>query len=232
MSVAKLGVAVLGEMSLSTEGGTGGAVLGSAVLGEITLGSSGTDTTFATSERMMSYLPTYWHENEEMKQILRSQGIELDSITTKGARILIDAFIATASEERIREWEKWLKLPPTGTLEVRRMTVMRYFSVIAKLNEQAIKMLVASLYNNARAVCKFDDSEIKIVVVPLPEHQTDELDFSIILEQLEHRKPCHIGVAVERAVSNWGDIRDGRLRSWADIRTMKDWDEVIMYIPR
>lgn len=185
-----------------------------------------------TAERMMSYLPEYWHEIREMQEILRVEGIEFDRLDKSVQKLMLDAFIDTASESRIAEWEKWLKLPPTGTLEERRMAVMRYFSVISKLNDQAIKVMVSQLYNGARAYNQFDDSEIKITVVPLPEHFMDELDFSLLLGQLETRKPCHIGVSVERAYSSWRDIKDN-FTSWRDVKDkLKSWEEVLMYIPK
>lgn len=185
-----------------------------------------------SGERMMGYLPPYWHEVAEMKEILETEGVELDGLIPKGGKILLDAFIMTASESRIAEWEKWLKLAPSGTLEQRRMRVLQYFSVISKLSDQSIKTLVASLYNGARALNQFEDSTIKVTVVPLPERFMDELDFSLLIEQLNVRKPCHIGVTAERGYSDWGDVAE-TINSWGDVKTkFKNWEEVLMYIPR
>lgn len=230
--MAELGNLILGKSVLSGVGG--GNTLGSCVLGSMVLGGSTPEVEprSETAVRMMEYLPQYWHEIEEMLQLLNTEGIEFDNLDTSSELILTDAFIMTASEKRIAQWEKWLKLPPTGTLDDRRLAVMRYFSVISKLSESAIKTMVATLYNDARAYVRFDDSEIKITIVPLPEHQMDELDFSLVSEQLYYRKPCHIGTNVERSFSTWGDVRDGRLRTWAEFRNLSSWEEVLMYIPR
>lgn len=183
-------------------------------------------------DRMLNYLPAYWQVIEEMKRILYAEGIELDGISETSERIMLDAFIMTASESRIAEWEKWLNLPPTGTLEERRWTVLQYFAVISKLTDQSIKTLVASLYNGARAVNRFEDSTIKIIVVPLPEHFMDEFDFSLLHKQLSTRKPCHIGVTAERGFSDWGDVKEN-FNSWGNVKSkFKTWEEVLMYIPR
>lgn len=185
-----------------------------------------------SGNRMMEYLPPYWHEVSEMKEILETEGVELDDLIPKGRQVLLDAFIMTASESRISEWERWLKLSPSGTLDERRMQILRNFSVISKLSDDSIKALVKSLYDGARALNQFDDSEIKITVVPLPENFMDDLDLSILLEQLEYRKPCHIGVSAERAYSCWQDIYDN-FDTWGDVKnTFKSWEEVLMYIPR
>ena len=185
-----------------------------------------------SAERMMSYLPEYWHPIEEMKRIFEVMGVEFDDLSEDSQRILLDAFIMSASESRIVEWEKWLKLAPTGTLEQRRLSVLQRFSVISKLTDRSIKSLVASLYNNARALTQFEDSTIKITVVPLPENFTDELDFTALLEQLNTRKPCHLGVIAERGYSDWGDVAEN-FNSWASVKNeFKNWEEVLMYIPR
>ena len=183
------------------------------------------------AKEMMDYLPQYWQDIEEMKYILHSQGIEFESLTEEVKNILNDAYILTASEKRISQWEKRLKLPPTGTLDERRMAVLRYIAMNSKLSGTLIKSLVASAYNNARAKVDFKDSTINVIVVPLPEHFLDELDFSILEDQLELRKPCHIGLHVERGYSKWGDVKD-TIRTWGDVKNdFKNWEGVYLYIP-
>ncbi len=183
--------------------------------------------------KMMEYLPQYWHDIEEMKQILHTEGIEFDSLSNELKLVLNDAFIMSSSEERVRQWEKALKLAPIGTLHDRRVAILQYFATNLKLSSEVIKSLVASIYDDARSHVYFEDSEIKVLIIPLPEHATDELDFSLLMRQLEVRKPCHIGVSVERFISSWQDVRDGRLRTWGDFKTnLKTWDDVLTYIPR
>ena len=166
-----------------------------------------------------------------MKRILHAQSVELTDSHEEAFVILTDAFLTTMGESRIREWEIWLKLPPTGTLEERRSRIAQKFGVVSKLNEREIKTLVATLHNDARAKVQLLDSDIKITVIPLPEHQTDELDFTSLTSQLSVRKPCHLGLIIERGYSTWGGVRDGRLRSWGEVRALKDWEEVLLYIP-
>ena len=183
-------------------------------------------------ERMINYLPVYWHTIEEMKKILYAESVEFESLSKRSQEILLDAFIMSASEKRISEWEKALNLPASGTLEERRWVILQYFAVISKLTDQSIKSLVASLYKGARAFNKFEDSAIKIIVVPLPENFTDELDFSLLYKQLETRKPQHLGVEIERGYSDWGDIAENH-ESWGTVKKkFKTWEEVLMYIPR
>lgn len=179
---------------------------------------------------MMGYLPPYWYPNKEMQQILQTEGAEVDTINEKTSCIYNDAFIMLASESRIAEWEKRLSLPPTGTLEERKRRVLSYFQVFVKLNEGVIKTLTAILYRGARAKVTFADGEIKIVVIPLPENYLDT-DTSLLVTQLEPKKPCHIGIAASRYKCSWGDVKNS-FATWAEVRTKRPtWRDVLLHIP-
>ena len=184
-----------------------------------------------SAKRMMEYLPPFWHEYAEMQQILQNEGLELDDLDDSSNCILNDAFILTMGESRIEEWEAWLKLPPNGTLDDRRMAILSYFAVIAKMTRESIEVLVASLYSNARAEVIFKNSTISITIKPLPDHDSDELDFQRLLDQLKLRKPCHITLFIERWYCTWGDIKNG-FNSWQALKDDRtNWQHVIQFIP-
>lgn len=183
-----------------------------------------------SAKRMMGYLPNYWHEYEEMQQILKSQGAELDDLDEESNCLLNDAFILTMSETRIAEWESWLKLPPNGALQDRRLAILNYFSVISKMTRESIQTLVASLYNNARATVVFKDSTIRIKIKPVAEHDSDELDFQRLLDQLEKRKPCHIALLTQRWMCSWRDVYHG-FNSWRDVMNDRQtWRHLMLWI--
>lgn len=184
-----------------------------------------------SAKRMMEYLPPFWHEYAEMQQILQNEGLELDDLNEDSECILNDAFILTMGLSRIEEWESWLKLPPNGTLEDRRMAILSYFAVISKMTRESIQTLVASLYSGARAEVVFKDSTISITIKPLPDHDSDELDFQRLLDQLELRKPCHIALFTKRWYCTWGDIKNG-FNTWQALKDDRNnWQHVIEFIP-
>ena len=182
-----------------------------------------------SAKRMMEYLPPYWHEYVEMKEIFKTVGVELDDLETKSNQILTDAFIMTMTESRIKEWEKWLGLPPTGSLEERRLAILNYFAVISKMTKESIQVMVARLYNGARAIVRLKDSTIKITIKPLPEHAFDPLEFEILIKQLNPRKPCHIGLFVDRYVGTWGEVLKGH-KTWGQVKLHGDWHDVYDFI--
>ena len=183
-----------------------------------------------SAKRMMESLPLYWHEYEEMEELLKAMGVEIDELTDDAEAIIDDAFILTMGESRIEEWEKWLKLPPNGTLDDRRMAILSYFAVISKMTRESIQTLVATLYNDARAIVRFKDSTLKVTIKPLPEHDTETIDFSLLLKQLNSRKPCHITLKVDRYISTWGEVKQG-FTSWGDVKNRRQtWQQVYDFI--
>ena len=179
---------------------------------------------------MMEYLPPFWHEYAEMQQILQNEGLELDDLDEDSECILNDAFILTMGESRIEEWEAWLKLPPNGTLQDRRMAILSYFAVISKMTRESIQTLVRSLYSEARSEVVFKNSTITITIKPLPDHDSDELDFQRLLDQLELRKPCHITLFTKRWYCTWGDIKNG-FNTWQALKDdRKNWQHVVEFI--
>lgn len=188
-------------------------------------------TLVLSAERMLSYLPPYWHEYEEIIRILEAEGAELDDLDSESDYILTDAFILTMRESRVEEWEKWLGLPPTGTLDDRRQAILMYFAVIAKMTRESIQVLVSQLYNGARAEVVFKDSTVHITIKPLPEHDDEPIDFQLLLDQLKRRKPCHISLFTKRWYCSWGDIKNG-FNTWQAIKdNRKNWQHVYDYIP-
>lgn len=185
-----------------------------------------------SGKRMMGYLPAYWHDYLEMQQILQSQGLEIDRCIDESGMILSEAFIMSASENRIAEWERWLDLPPNGTLDDRRLAVLAYFQVISKLTRESIKTLVSVLYDGARTSPFLEDSTLRIIIFPLPEKANDTLDLTRLTKQLEKRKPCHITLDVQRGYCTWGDIKEN-FNGWDLAKAkFKSWEEMVMYIPK
>lgn len=184
-----------------------------------------------SADEMKNFLPPYWHEYDEMMEYLKALGADIDMLDTEKEFILTDAFIMTMTEQRIEQWEKWLKLAPVGTLDDRRLAILSYFAVISKMTRESIQTLVYTLYDGARSTVTFKNSMIYIVIKPLPENSNDELDFQRLLSQLQQRKPCHISLDVQRWYNRWQDIKDS-FDTWEDLKnTCKSWQEVYGFIP-
>lgn len=183
-----------------------------------------------SGNRMMNYLPRYWWENVEMKQILQAQGFSIDILLKELQRIFTDAFIMTASEERVSEWELDLEIAPNGrTLEQRRQYVLSKLRGVGKLNEEKIKGIVYA-FTSGGAIVTFSDSTIWVKV--LPPNNGGTFLFPDIERTLKPMIPAHLGLNIKRYYSTWGDIRDNFV-SWDDVYSYNnDWNAVRNFIER
>lgn len=181
-------------------------------------------------ERMKEMQPEYWYEYEEMQELLKALGVEIDDANTEGELVLTDAFIMTMEEDRVEEWEKWLGLPPNGTLEERRLAILDYFMVIAKLTRDAIKAIVSASCDGARAEVVFKESTIRVEIKPLPEHDIEEVNMDKVYRQLYTRKPCHISLTLTRFYCTWGDVKNG-FNTWQALKDDRPtWNAVKLFI--
>lgn len=179
--------------------------------------------------RMMDYLPEYWHISPEMQKVLESDGLEVDRFLNAITSIYTDAFILTAGESRIKEWEQDLKIIPTGTLEQRRLFVLSKLRGQGKLNEAKIKAIVKT-FTGGDSIVTFEDSDSTIYVKVLPPNNGETYLFPDVERSIRPRKPVHLGLVVERYYSTWGDIKDG-FSSWANLANAKpDWKAVYNHI--
>lgn len=180
--------------------------------------------------RMMDYLPPYWHPNLEMQQILQSEGFAIDTLLLELQRIYTDAYIMTASAERIAEWEEDLEIVPNGTLEQRRLFVLSKIRGFGKLNEHKIQNIVASFTAGGAAIVTFANSTINVKVLPPQNGET--FLFPDIERTLKPMIPAHLGLVIERYYSTWQDIKD-KFDDWQDVYDHNtSWNAVRNFIER
>lgn len=182
-------------------------------------------------QRMRGYQPPFWVEYPEMQVILQAQGSVVDEIKTGRGEMMLDAFIMTMSEDRCKEWEKWLNLPPNGTLQDRRLAVLDFFNHLNKLTRSSIQTLVSQFYDGARSEVSAAHYTLRVIVKPRPGNDMVDLDLSLLEGQLEIRKPCHLTLDIQRWYCTWGDIKNN-FSSWQNLKDrMPTWQHVKNFIP-
>lgn len=213
-----------------------------------------TTITIGSADRMMGYLPPYWHTYLEMIELLKAQGLEIDQLNDEKSYILVDSFILEMREERIQEWERWLKIPAVGTLEERRLTILNYFGRITKMSRESIQAIVAAMYDGAKSIVEFHDSTIWVTVKPLKdkpdifvqtwkdiyksfdtwgalfntEGQWDSMPlYGELYWVLYERKPCHIHLVTNRFISNWHEVNYAE--NWGEVNDIAtNWGELTL----
>lgn len=178
------------------------------------------------TNRMRDYLPLYWHEYKEMIELLKSQGFEIEYLNKDASYILVDAFILDMREERIIEWERWLKLPPNGTLDDRRLAILNYFAVASKMSRESIQAVVAAMYDGAKADVFFKDSTIHVIIKPPAGYiETPAITWNELKNSYDEWGDILTVWGVNKVSSNALEIGHHKLK-WSDVRSSDDWQWV------
>lgn len=178
-------------------------------------------------QRMLEYLPAFLQEVREIQAILESEGHEIDRLRDNIKLVINDAYILTASESRIEEWERRLKIKPIGTLNQRKQFLLATFRGQGKLNGSKIKTVV-NAFTGGDAIVTFENSVLDIKI--LPPDNGDIYLFPDVERALKPRVPTHLELSVRRWYSTWSDIKQN-FADWATVAESGSWQTIKNYIP-
>lgn len=132
-----------------------------------------------------NHIPEYMRNVIELSEIFKAEQIELNELYAAGTFMVNDAYIESASDARIREWERRLKNVPVGTLAQKKAFITSLFRGSSrKLNEEGIKSIVKAFTGGGSKVT-FSNSTFNIeVFAPVG---GVELDFTALQASLVTR---------------------------------------------
>lgn len=177
---------------------------------------------------LMHYLPIYWHPNLEMIQIQKkSLNYLMYNLYSNSNIITTEAYIGTASDMRLSEWEWDLEIEKADDIETRRENILAFFHGKGKLNEEKVKAIVY-FYYGVDCDVSIKNSNIDILIYPLSE---DTIDFSKVERDLYKKKPAHLGVWVDRYWYSWGEVKND-YSDWNDMKQQREtWGKLKNYLP-
>lgn len=177
--------------------------------------------------QLILYLPLFYREVMETDELTRTEDQEINCIGWLLPWLIDESTITKASKERISQWEKMLKIIPTGTLDQRKMMIIATLRGQGKLTEAKIKSICEAFTGDPDAEVAFHNSRIKIRIYPPGNGEV--FLFPDVYRALEPLKPAHIGLEVERWYCTWGDVKQ-RQEDWQAVKdNFKDWNELKMW---
>lgn len=188
---------------------------------------------------LISYLPGFLRDSEIFKEIFDPENIELDTLYYLVNRANLDAFIRTASNERIQRIEKFLGLKGLGTLEQRKLYLLTLFQRGKKLDEGVIKEVANTITGSDCIVTFFAADEASnpkagyglLRVEVLSPSNDINYRYPDIVRALKPLVPAHIDLLVVKFFATWEDVRDN-FESWESLSAnMTDWKSLKDYIP-
>lgn len=162
-------------------------------------------------KKLIEYLPPIMQKFSEIKEIMKAEQAQMDSLNEKIMRVLDNAFINDCDEYTIRKYEAALNIicDVSEPLEIRKSRVlMRWNNFVPYTYRTMIKKLnIMCGSNNYDIDADLENYNIDITIY----YVTDELE---IVKMLENILPMNTSYNVHLAEKNAGINRVGMI--WQD----------------
>lgn len=187
------------------------------------------------NEQMLNYYPEVIKAVREFQKLIETQALEIEELHDELAKILGNAYLTTADEARLSEWEKFLGIIPLPQgddsletwLEDRRETILARMYKTEKLNSDAISNIV-KIFTGGIAQSYFKDGTIYVLIYPPKNNKAYK--FENVEQELRKKIPAHLLFQVDRSYNTWAKVAEGN--TWKDINeSFVNWDEVLLYTP-
>lgn len=184
------------------------------------------------NEQMLNYYPEVIKAIREFQELINTQSIQVEEIHEKLVELLEDAFISTAHEDRIAEWEQVLGITPLPQgddeletwLSDRRETIIARLYQPSRLNTQSISDIV-SIFTGGKAISYFKDGIIHVFISPPKNNK--KYKFENVEQELKQKVPAHLLFEVNRNYQLWAKLKTDHI-TWGDVLDdHSDWDEVL-----
>lgn len=172
------------------------------------------------------YLPGTLKPFLDINELCETEDVEFGIMYPNVGSLFSAATIQYCSEERLEEWERALKIQPSGTVEQRKMYMLATLRGQGKLTESKISNIV-NAFTGGDAITTLVDSNL--VVKVLPPNNGEIFLFPDVERALSALIPAHLGLSVIRFYSTWDDIKTS-FATWNDVAALPDWDAVKNYI--
>lgn len=193
------------------------------------------DYTIDYNKQMLNYYPEVIKAIREFKLIIEAQSVEFEKLHNILSQTLANAYIRTADESRIAEWERFLKIVPLPQgndsyetwLEDRRSTILARLYSTPKLNKKSIDDIV-SIFTGGTAKSYFKDGTVYVRIYPPKNNR--QYKFENVEQELRIKIPAHLEFKVDRNYYTWFEINE-KYATWEDVKNnFSTWEDVLLNV--
>lgn len=180
-------------------------------------------------ERMLQRLPRVFSVIEDFQAVMATEGLEFDNSDKDAMSMLTDAYLSTMGENRIKEWEKILKINAIqgSSLSDRRETIQARLYNNEKLNTDSISHIVG-IFTGGTAESWFEDSTLYVKILPPPGNKAYR--FENVEYELAQRMPSHLNFQVTRKYYTWQDTYEDN-KTWQSVKdNYPNWEELLLTV--
>lgn len=190
------------------------------------------DLTINYNERMLNRYPEVIKAIREFQALIKIQSLEVEAMHEELTKILSNAYLDTADESKIIQWEGFLGIVPLPQgdddldtwLSDRKETILARLYNAEKLNEKSISDIV-KIFTGGTAESYFRDGVIHIIILPPKENKL--FKFENVERELANKIPAHLAFRVSRNYYDWLSIKSS-YKTWGDLNdSFQTWEEVL-----
>lgn len=190
------------------------------------------DLTINYNEQMLNRYPEVIKAIREFQVLIKTQSLEVEEMHEELTKILQNAYISTADESKIAQWEEYLGITPLDQgdddletwLSDRKETILARLYNAEKLNEKAISDIV-KIFTGGTTTSYFKDGVIHIIVLPPKDNK--KFKFENVERELGNKIPAHLAFRVSRNYYDWLQVKSSH-NTWGDLNdSFNTWEEVL-----
>lgn len=132
--------------------------------------------------RLLEYLPEYYHEILDFRELTETETQELLSVEQAMERLLQDQFVLTASEQAIKRREKMLGIqadPKAETLDFRRKRLINRYSTKPPFTVRYLQQRLDFLVGAGLVIVSVDPQNFILTV-------TASMENAAVFKEVEH----------------------------------------------
>lgn len=186
------------------------------------------------NEQMLNYYPEIIKAIREFQCLIATQSLQVEDMHKELSKILSNAYVSSADEDRLSDWEKLLEITPLPQgdddldtwLSDRRETILARLYSTPKLNTQTISDIV-SIFTGGSATSYFENGVVYVLISP-PE-KNKQYKFENVEQELRKKIPAHLMFEVGVNYFIWDEVQQANT-TWEDIlNNHKDWNDVLYH---
>lgn len=119
------------------------------------------------SDRIMRYLPEYYREIEDIKELAATESIELDNMEIAIQQLLDDQYVMTASVDAIKRRERMLGIqadPTAESLNFRRRRLINRYSTKPPFTRRWLQQQLDRLVGPGMTIVSVDPQQFILIV--------------------------------------------------------------------
>lgn len=187
------------------------------------------------NEHMLNYYPEIIKSIKEFQLLIKTQSLQVEEMHEELTKILSNAYIDTADESKIAQWEQFLGITPlpqgSDDLETylsdRRETILARLYKVEKLNTKSIADIV-KIFTGGETTSYFKDGTIHVCILPPKDNK--QFKFANVERELSKKVPAHLMFQVTRNYYSWLQTKN-TYTTWSDVNnSFPNWGEVLLNI--